>query len=149
MKKQSSNLFRVLFWFTLVVIVPTGIAVGYYYAMSTIPALTCPTIVDANTVKVNVATLRSDTSTTGYLRYVTVSKAEFDAMRCIFNQNSSVSDFRIYLGKDASGTIWRYVGGISGGTVNQAMLYKAASGYPANCPPLCDLYDPISPANTR
>jgi hypothetical protein len=142
--KTNILLNRYLFW-AIVLLIPTGFAMGYMLALP--PQPTCPSTVDPGLVETSNEYYQSNKTVNPLgLSYITIKKSDYEAMKCYLVQYPNTTHFRIYMGMESKGGLFTYIGGKVDGTVNTTTYFRASSGVPDLCPPVCDIPDPMTPA---
>jgi hypothetical protein len=82
----------------------------------------------------------------GVIKGFTIDKEQFDAMNAIAKENTGISGFRIYMGKDNASRKIGIVVGIDalGKEAVTGKIYGTDSKSLSPCPPMCDVNSPIS-----
>lgn len=75
----------------------------------------------------------------------TLQRAQLDAMNKLVQENSALTGFRIYLGKDANAAGVGIVVGLdkSGSDALSGSIYSTDGSGVSPCPPICDATSPI------
>ena len=71
---------------------------------------------------------------------------QLDAMNRLSRENTTLTGFRIYLGKDANNVVVGIVVGVNnrGSDAVSNTIYKTESSRSGPCPPVCDITSPIT-----
>ena len=86
---------------------------------------------------------------TQVIKGFTIDKSQLTAMNSILGENSALTGFRIYFGKDNSGNKVGIVVGVdnSGRDAVKNSIYGTSAANLSPCPPICDVASPITLGN--
>jgi len=101
------------------------------------------TSVDANTFVKNY--VASAVANNQVIKGFSLDRSQLDAMNSLARENQALAGFRIYLGKDGSGSRIGIVVGVDGNGKDATgnTIYNTAAQVLNVCPPVCDLSSPI------
>ena len=101
------------------------------------------TSVDANTFVKNY--VASAVANNQVIKGISLDRSQLDAMNSLTRENQALAGFRIYLGKDGSGSKIGIVVGVDGNGKDATgnTIYNTAAQVLNVCPPVCDLSSPI------
>lgn len=138
-----------LFWVSLIILVPLALFSGYYFAKWYSPesSVACLGLseTDVTDVKAKMAEWVADKKNNpGGLKAIDIDTAQYRVMTCLLAGNDKIKSFRIYFGEDTISKIYLgYFAGVTETEVDVSKIYMTQMVSPVNCPPICDASDPI------